>query len=269
MGISYLSVLSFSVCILSIFCCLFTIGSTGTVLAVSFVLSYITIPLCVILAIFAKRHRKINNLFGQKLEIYTLMISIFTISYIIDSFCLSGWFFVLTILPCFIYAKSFNNIVYGQEETYCSSQKHWFMRPVAWILTIIMMLALQFIAELLCLAGEYIVLWLSGLSTVVVILLTMAFGGLFLGIITYSVTLLPAIVVTLSDKVYPSNHAFRYYFVGIYEIIGCAILIYAGIIGSVTGGTMFWFYARYVWLIVVSIAMMLMGRGAANDRHNT
>lgn len=146
--------------------------------------------------------------------------------------------------------------------------KPWILRPVAWILTIIMMLALQYIAELLCLLGEYVLLWVNGLSTVVIVILVMAFGSIFLGIFFYSAIFLPSLVVTISDKIYPSNHAFRYYFVGIYEIAGCALLIFAAITGAVTGGSMFWFYVRYGWLIFASIVMMVTGRSEANERHN-
>lgn len=146
-------------------------------------------------------------------------------------------------------------------------KKPWILRPIAWIATIIMMLGLQYIAELLCLLGEYVLLWLNGMSTVVIVILVMAFGSIFLGIFFYSAIYLPSLVVTISDKIYPSNHAFRYYFVGIYEIIGCAFLIFAAIIGAVKGGSMFWLYVRYGWLISASIVMMFVGNGEAKERH--
>lgn len=147
-------------------------------------------------------------------------------------------------------------------------KKLWILRPVAWIATIIMMLALQFVAELICKLGEYLVYQLSGLSTIVVILLVMAFGSLFLSLFFYSAVILPSLAVNISDKIYPSNHAFRYYFAGLYEIAGCAFLIWAALSGAVSGGSMFWFYARYGWLILASVIMMISGRNNANDRHD-
>ena len=146
-------------------------------------------------------------------------------------------------------------------------KKLWILRPVAWILTIVMMFGLQYIAELLCLLGEYVMLWLNGMSTVAIVILAIALGSTFFGIFFYSATFLPSLAVTLSDKIYPSNHAFRYYFVGIYEIIGCAFLIFAALTGSVSGGSMFWFYVRYGWLILASVVMMVSGNNEAKERH--
>lgn len=146
-------------------------------------------------------------------------------------------------------------------------KKSWILRPVAWLSTILMMLALQFVAEKLCLYAERLIIWLNTLSTAVIVILVVACGSVALSIFSTTVMLLPAYLVIISDAIYPSNHAFRYYFVGIYEIIGCAILIIAGLLGYVTGGSMFWFYLRYAWLIVASIVMMCHGRSASINRH--
>ncbi len=142
------------------------------------------------------------------------------------------------------------------------------LRPIAWVCTILMVLALQYIAEVACRLGELLFVWINGLSTVVIVILVVAFGGTFCSILFYAAIGLPSLLVALSDKIYPSNHAFRYYFVGIYEIIGCVILILAGVGGLVSGGPMFWFYARYIWLIIASIVMMVNGRSEAKERHN-
>ena len=146
-------------------------------------------------------------------------------------------------------------------------KKPWFLRPIAWICTIVMVLAIQLAAELICRLGEYLILWLGGLSTVTIVILVLLFGSVFCGLFFYSAFMLPALLVTASDKIYPSNHAFRYYFLGLYEIAGCAFLIYAAITGAVHGGSMFWFYARYGYLIFASIIMMISGRSAANERN--
>lgn len=147
-------------------------------------------------------------------------------------------------------------------------KKLWILRPVAWICTIIMVLGLQLIAQLLCRLGEYLILWLGGLPTVAVVLLVLAFGSVFCSVFFYSAVTLPSLLVSISDKIYPSNHAFRYYFVGLYEIAGCAFLIFAAVMGAVTGGSMFWFYARYGWLILASVIMMVSGNSEAKEQHN-
>lgn len=146
-------------------------------------------------------------------------------------------------------------------------KKPWILRLVAWILTMIATLLLNIVAELLCLAGEYVIAWLGGFSTVVIVILVMTFGSVFVSIFFYSGIFLPSLIVSASDKIYPSNHAFRYYFVGIYQIIGCAFLIFAAITGAVSGGSMFWFYVRYGWLIYTAIVMMINGNMEAKERH--
>lgn len=140
-------------------------------------------------------------------------------------------------------------------------------RPIAWICTVVMILCLQYASELICRLGEYLFSILDGLPTVAVILLVMAFGGVFSGIILYSLFMLPALIVTASDKIYPSHHAFRYYLIGIYSIAGCAFLIYAAAIGAVSGTSMFWFYVRYIWQAIAYINMMVMGHTRAKDRN--
>lgn len=169
--------------------------------------------------------------------------------------------FVVGILFTFIALK----IKKGMKNV--EQKKPWFLRPVAWVCTIVMVLAIQFVAELICRLGEYLILWLGGLSTVTIVILVLLFGSAFFGLFFYSAFMLPALLVTVSDKIYPSHHAFRYYLLGLYEIVGCAFLIYAAIIGAVHGGSMFWFYARYGYLIFASIIMMITGRSAANERN--
>lgn len=102
MGISYVSVLSFTVCIISVFCCLFTASSSGTVFAVSHLLACIMAPFCVILTIFAKYHRKRKDLYGRKLEIYSIIISFFTCSYISDGNIVG---FIFLLVSSLIYTK--------------------------------------------------------------------------------------------------------------------------------------------------------------------
>lgn len=148
-------------------------------------------------------------------------------------------------------------------------KKPWILRPVAWLVTILLMLGLQFVAELLCKLGGYLVYWLSGMSTVVIILLAMAFGGTFLSLFFYSAIMLPSVIVNLADNIYPSNHAFRYYFVGLYELVACGLLVFMALNGMVSGGSMFWFYARYGWLAIASVIMMIVGNSNAKDRHES
>lgn len=146
------------------------------------------------------------------------------------------------------------------------TSKPWILRPVAWVATSIMFVGLELACGLMRLLGEYLTYRLDGLSTISVIIWTMLFGSTIIGIFLYSATFLSSLLVTLSDKIYPSNHAFRYYFFGICEIINCASLIISAIMGNVQGDYMFWFYAQNGWLIYASVAMMRIGRSMSEDR---
>ena len=147
------------------------------------------------------------------------------------------------------------------------TNKLWILRPVAWVATIIMFVGLMFVGEVVCLLGEYLTYRLDGLSAIAVMLWTMMFGSITIGTFFYSATYLSSLLATLSDKIYPSNHAFRYYFVGIYEIINCVCWILSAMMGNVKGDYMFWFYAQYGWKIYASVVMMLYGRSEAEARH--
>lgn len=271
MGLCVHSVISLIISIVSLFAFMFVVGASGTIKEVSRIIWYISSVACIIYPIFAKRYRKQHGQFGRRMEIAALCLAFWTFQFLL-MYTLGTSDLIntaLTIVFFVIYAKSSNNVVPIEEDAETEHKKPWILRPVAWLCAIVMMLALQFIAELLCLLGEYVFLWLDGLSTVAVVMLAMLFGGTFLGIYSYSAFILPSLAVMVCDKIYPSNHAFRYYFIGLYTIAGCAFLIYAAIVGAVKGGSMFWFYVRFGWLILTSIIMMVIGRSKAIERHNS
>lgn len=148
-----------------------------------------------------------------------------------------------------------------------TKQKHWILRPIAWACTVIMILCFQYASELIFLLGEYLFEFLDGLSTVGVIIFVMVFGGVFSSLVIYSAFILPALIVSASDRIYPSRHAVRYFVVGIYSLGGCAFLITAALAGAVKGGPMFWFYVRYIWQALAYINMMVMGNTKAKYRN--
>lgn len=271
MSVSFMSIISFLLSFLSMFALFFATGSTGTANEIGTIFLYIGIVLGLVFPILAKIHRKKHDLLGRGLEIAALIIDFYILPFLpIFTYVQTDFIpFFLFLVPCIIYIRlSYRKIPTAKADSVgVEHKKSWLLRPVAWILTILMMLALQFLAELLCRFGEYVFLWLNSLSTVAIVLLSVTFGGTFLGLFTYSAIILPSLVVTISDKLYPSNHAFRYYFVGIYEVIGCSLLVFAAMMGAVSGGSMFWFYVRYIWLIAAAIVMMIIGRNASNERH--
>jgi hypothetical protein len=148
------------------------------------------------------------------------------------------------------------------------NQKPLILRPVAWIATILMALLMEFAGGIIFDIVAFIFTKLDGLSTTGIVILTILFGSAFIGLVSYSVTLIAALIVGLSDKIYPSNHAFRYYFVGIYELLGCAWYLVLGVTSSVKGGSMILYYAEIIWLAATSAVIMFLGRAEANARHS-
>lgn len=130
-----------------------------------------------------------------------------------------------------------------------------------------MALGMDIISGLIFRLGTELVFWLSGLSTLVVIFLVMALGSIYLGLVTYSTWLVPSALVFLSDLIYPSNHAFRYYFVGIFQVVCCLICIVLAAKGIIVQDIMFFLYANMVHLAISAIVMMLYGRGKSEERH--
>ena len=138
------------------------------------------------------------------------------------------------------------------------------LRPVAWIATVVLIYCIGLVSTLVCTLGAWAVSELSRLSTGMVILLVILLGSEYSGI------LLPHLLVFASDFIYPSNHAFRYYFSGIITLIFCAFSVIGCIRGWIvqTGDTsIFWFYATYSHLALSAIIMMLRGRSSSEDRH--
>ena len=146
-------------------------------------------------------------------------------------------------------------------------KKSWILRPVAWICTLIMLICMEYASAFIFDVAEYLIDRLNNFSPVVIVIAVVTFGSTFLGILVYSAFVLPGLMVGLSDKIYPSNHAFRYYFLGIYELVGCAFMFIAALSGNVSGGSMFWFYAENIWLTVASVMLILTGRNESEQRH--
>lgn len=144
------------------------------------------------------------------------------------------------------------------------------LRPVAWLVTAMLICCMEWVSKLVCRLGSWAVNEFSHLSTGMIILLVLLLGSVYVGLYIYSAVILPRLLVSVSDAIYPSNHAFRYYFSGTIDIILCIVSIVGGIRGWIiqTGNTsMFWFYASCVHFALAMIIMMLHGHSAAEARH--
>lgn len=145
-------------------------------------------------------------------------------------------------------------------------KKSWMLRPLAWIAAFVGVLGIQLAGYLMYKIG----VWMSGViqaeSTGVQILLILLFGGTVVSELYYATLVLPAMIVTGVDMIYPSKAGGRYLCIGLYELVGCGLMIYAGILGAVKGGPMFWFYARFGYIAAATIVMMVVGRITAMER---
>lgn len=148
-------------------------------------------------------------------------------------------------------------------------KKSWILRPVAWVCTAAMWVALSGVAYLLCRLGDFLTGWLGTLPTLAVVILSVLFGGIFCGLFLRSAFLLPSWMVTISDKIYPTRRAVRFYVIGGYTLLGCGIVILAAILGAVRGVSMFWFYVRFCYIAAASVITMFFGYATASERNGT
>lgn len=138
------------------------------------------------------------------------------------------------------------------------------MRPVAWLAVWVMLILAELLMKLVNGIGAWIVDWVSEWSTIAIIAFGIVFGGVYVSLYLYSAIYAAFFVVFASDYLYPSKKGSRYLVFGIYEIVVCCLLILIFAIGPkfgvvVTGGPVFWLYARYVWLIIFNISMITTG----------
>ena len=136
-------------------------------------------------------------------------------------------------------------------------------RPIAWLVTVVLVYLADLGAELLCMLGQWIVDFLGQMTPFQIVISVALCGGIFTSLVIYTITAIPQLIIILCEKIYPTHHAFRYYFVGVLEIIGCALFVLLGIRGLISGGNMFWFYARCAYIAIRSLVLMLFGREIA------
>lgn len=150
-------------------------------------------------------------------------------------------------------------------------KKHnaWWARPAGWVCAFLGTLGIQAAAYLICEAGIWLMNWLSGMSTVAIVVLVLLGGGIYTSLFLYSMVMLPSVTVHLSNIISKSRRGVRYWVFGIYTIAGCALLIYAGIVGAVSGCPMVWYYIRFAYIIISSAIMILLGVAEAEPKDTT
>lgn len=147
-------------------------------------------------------------------------------------------------------------------------KRSWVLRPIAWICTIAMWLCVDVLLGLLCRLGGYLIYWLSGFSTLGIILLATVIGSPYLWLFWFADTALPNILVSLSDKIYPSKRGGRYLLVGISTILSLLLSMLLLIRGHIRTDGSFWLYVRLICLVFASVMLMVCSKSAVEDRRN-
>lgn len=147
------------------------------------------------------------------------------------------------------------------------TKRSWVLRPVAWLCTLVMCCFIDAIAGLLCRLGIWLVGLLGDFSTIGIILFITFIGTSFCSLFFWAMTMLPNLLVSLSDNIYPSNHAFRYYFLGIAWIGLCLLLAIFGVLKIITSSSMVWFYIKLAAQILAAALMIIHGYADAKNRH--
>lgn len=172
---------------------------------------------------------------------------------------------LVDILSAAVYDKLRESKIGYERLIKMKNKKPLILRPVAWAFTVACLLGMQWLAMAFCGIGEFLTSIAENFSTIVKILVGATVGTVYIGIYFSSMSFVPAFVVVLSDKIYPTRRAMRFYLAGAYEIVGCAFLVIAALMGAVKGGQMFWFYARFALLILQSVFLIAYGKRQASE----
>ena len=143
-----------------------------------------------------------------------------------------------------------------QPHTGNAKKKSWLLRPVAWLAHMLLSSLVVLLVRLALLLAAHGVHKLSSAPTISVIIVTLLFGGIILGIFTSGFIYLPMFLLSTSEAIYPSSHGFRYYFVSVIGLFFNIVAIVIAVIGSVDAD--FWYYAEAIYLAILHISLMLI-----------
>ena len=143
------------------------------------------------------------------------------------------------------------------EEPVCKKEKKkcWLLRPVAWLVFLLSVGLMNSIINTTFLLIDYVVKWLSTLPILAVILLTLAFGSLAIGLMFTGTLRLVVFVVSSSHAIYPSKNGVRFYIVGAVQLLISLLAIVLAIADSGTTHT-FWDFAAPLYFVIMYIGMM-------------
>ena len=134
-------------------------------------------------------------------------------------------------------------------------KKCWLLRPVAWLMRLLSVGVMNAIINTTFLLVDYVVGWLSTLPIMAVILLTLAFGSLAIGLIFTGTLRLVVFVVSGSHAIYPSKEGMRFYIVGAVQVLVSFLSIVLTIADSGSTHT-FLDFAAPLYFAIMYIGMM-------------
>lgn len=134
-------------------------------------------------------------------------------------------------------------------------RKCWLLRPVAWLVFLVSVYLMNIVINTGILLGAYVVEWLSTLPTGAIILLTLAFGSIAIGVLFSGAVYLPVLTITLTNKIYPSKSGVRYYLVGAIQLLTSLLAIILTL-ANPDAEFVFWDCATSVYFAIVYIFML-------------
>lgn len=134
-------------------------------------------------------------------------------------------------------------------------KKCWLLRPVAWLVFLLSVGLMNGVINTTFLLIDYVVEWLSTLPIMAVILLTLAFGSLAIGLMFTGTLRLVIFVVSGSHAIYPSTNGMRFYIVGVAQLLISILAIVSAIADPVATHT-FWDFAAPIYFVIMYIGMM-------------
>lgn len=141
------------------------------------------------------------------------------------------------------------------------------LRPVSWVVLYVLINLICYVAELIQKLGIYLIGLLSPLPTWAVVVITISLSSVYFGLLGYAAGLIPMASVFVSDWIYPSKKGARYYFFGILTILFYLFLIIFSFSGAVSyPHSSFWYYALFVYDIILMIVLISCGRSKAVER---
>lgn len=134
-------------------------------------------------------------------------------------------------------------------------KKCWLLRPVAWLVLLVSVYLMNIIISTGILLGVRVADWLSTVPTEAVILLTLAFGSVGIGILFSGAIYLPSLIMAASHAIYPSRKGVRFYVIGAWQIL-ISLSSVISVLTNTEATRVFWECASAIYFAIVYIFMM-------------